>query len=81
MESKDLVKKMSMAELRRYCEEHSTYHLPDANEAETLESEHCEFWVDEALGDRCVAYNKKAQTFRRVHPAFLMSCVVIRDKK
>ena len=78
MNSKDLVKKMSISELRHYCEAHPKYHIPNANEAELLETEHGEFWIDETLGDRCVVYDKQKHVYRRVHPAFFMRCVVVR---
>ena len=79
MVSKDLVKRMSIAELNRYCEEHPEYRVPNANEAEMIETDHSTFWTCEELGDRCVTYQKEKQMFRRSHPVFLHSCVVVKD--
>ncbi len=77
MRVKTLVKKMSYSELEKYCQTHD-YLIPNANDAEMADVECNEFWVDETLADRKVLYHKINQTYRRVHPAMLFNCVVIR---
>ena len=81
MRNKSLVKRMTYAEADGYCDNHD-YHIPSANEAESLSLDSIEydvFWISETLGGMKMLYHKKIQKYERVHPNIRFNVVLIKD--
>ncbi len=78
IQSKDLIKPMHYNEAIAYCLKHPNYHIPNAEEAELLSSDHVTFWTSESLGDRRLIYHKIKQLYERVHQNFQQNVVLVK---